>query len=69
VLSQLPPIFGQLSLLAQVRRRGAAFAALDALLHIGSPQGSANSVCEGEEDTSNGDELEEDSGDTKTVKG
>jgi hypothetical protein len=55
--------------LAQVRRRGAAFAALDALLHIGSPQGSADSVCKGEEDTSNGDELEEDSGDTETMKG
>jgi len=66
VLSQLPPIFSQLSLLAQIRRRRSAFAALDALLHIGSPQGSANSVGEGEEDTGNGDKLEEDGGDTKT---
>lgn len=69
VLSQLPPIFSQLSLLAQIRRRRSAFAALDALLHIGSPQGSANSVGEGEEDTGNGDKLEEDGGDTKTMKG
>jgi hypothetical protein len=69
VLSRLPPIFSQLSLLAQIRRRCSAFTALDALLHIGSPQGSANSVGEGEEDTGNGDKLEENGGDTKTMEG
>lgn len=69
--SQLP-LSGKLSLLAQLGSRGAGAAAVfraPTLLHIGSPECSADGVGKAKEDSNDRDEFEEDSGDTEAAGG